>query len=360
MQRRRNQSTISEISNSESRYYLPVIRGHHCAAGLLILIRCISTQAQPQQVDQLPHSGATIRVSVDRIDIGVTVTDGHGRSVPGLRREDFRIFDNGVEQPISGFVPSEEPARLVFLIESSTADTLLAKLGKSPFLGADNLLNNISAVDRVAIVTFSDVPRLAMDFTTDKNQARQVLQEINSQVVGLSSNSGSGWLNLSSSVGATIDWLAAVPGSKIIVLLSTGIDTSPSESLQLVQGKVRTSDVRILALSMFGDFRKPVKKKNLSADDRSDRIFLKQGIVQSDALLRGLSEFTGGHAYFPKNSRDFERDYREIAQLVRGEYTLEFVPPAYDNQVHTVRVKIKHGRYRADYRPAYLAPSSAQ
>jgi VWFA-related protein len=317
-----------------------------------------SAWVNAQQVDQLPNSAVTIHVSVDRINVGVTVTDTHGRCVPGLHREDFRILDNGVEQPISGFVPSEEPARLVFLVESSTADTLLAKLGKSPFLGADNLLNNISSVDRVAIVTFSNVPKLAMDFTTDKNQARQVLQEINSRVVGLQSSDGSGWLNLSSSIAATIDWLAAVPGSKIIVVLSTGIDTSPPESLQLVQEKVKISDVRILALSMFGDFRKPAKRKNLSADDRSNRIFLEQGIVQSDALLRELSDSTGGHAYFPKNPKDFDRAYGEIAQLVRGEYTLEFVPPAYDSQVHTIKVNVKHSRYHADYRPAYLAPGS--
>lgn len=331
------------------------MRGRRYAVGLLMLIH--SASAKAQQVDQLPNSGATIHVSVNRINVGVTVTDAHGRSVPGLHRDDFRIFDNGVEQPISGFVPSEEPARLVFLIESSTADTLLAKLGKSPFLGADNLLNNISTVDRVAIVTFSNVPKLAMDFTTDKNQARQVLQEINSRVVGLQSNGGTGWLNLSSSVATTIDWLAAIPGSKIIVLLSTGIDTSPPEGLQFVQEKVKTSDVRIFALSMFGDFRKPAKQKNLSADDRSDRIFLKQDIDQSDAFLRALSESTGGHAYFPKNPKDFERAYGEIAQLVRGEYTLEFVPPAYDNSVHVVKVKVKHPRYHADYRPAYLAPA---
>jgi Ca-activated chloride channel family protein len=333
------------------------MRGRFYAMVLLMLTD--SAWASAQQVDQLPSSGATIHVSVDRINVGVTVTDARGHSVGGLHREDFRIFDNGVEQPVSGFVPSEEPARLVFLIESSTADTLLAKLGKSPFLGADNLLNNISAVDHVAIVTFSNVPKLAMDFTTDKNQARQVLQEINSRVVGLQSSGGSGLLNLSSSVAATIDWLAAVPGSKIIVVLSTGIDTSPSESLQLVQEKVKTSDVRILTLSLFGDFRKPAKRKNLSADDRSDQIFLMQGIVQSDALLRELSDSTGGHAYFPKNPKDFDRAYGEIAQLVRGEYTLEFVPPAYDDQVHTIKVNVKHPRYHADYRPAYLAPGSS-
>jgi|SRR5580658_4468599 Ca-activated chloride channel family protein len=333
-----------------------VMTGRFHLAGLLVLLNCVAASAQ--QTDQLPNLGSTIRVNVDRINVSVSVTDSHGNSVPGLRREDFRIFDNGVEQVISGFVPSEEPSRLVFLIESSSADYLLVKLGKSPFLGADNLLNNISAIDRVAIVTFSKGQQLALDFTPDKLQARQVLQEVNSQFMSLQANAGSGWQNLSSSVAATIDWLASFPGSKIIVVLSTGIDTSPPESWQLVQQKLKTSDVRILALSIFGDFRNPAKHRKLSADDRADQTFVKEGISQSDELLRQLSAASGGRAYFPKNAKDFGRAYGEIAQLVRGEYTLEFVPPAYDNQVHSLRVKVKHSWYRTDYRPAYLAPAA--
>ena len=120
--------------------------------GLLMLINFASASAQ--EIGQLPNSDSTIRVSVDRINVGVTVTDSHGHSVPGLQREDFRIFDNGVEQPISGFVPSEEPARLIFLIESSTADFLLVKLGKSPFLGADNLLNKGPCAHMVALLAW--------------------------------------------------------------------------------------------------------------------------------------------------------------------------------------------------------------
>jgi Ca-activated chloride channel family protein len=324
------------------------------AIGLLMLLR--SASANAQELPQLPIPDATIRVNVDRINVGVTVTDSHGHSVPGLHREDFRIFDNGVEQPVTGFVPSEEPARLVFLIESSSADYLLVKLGKSPFLGADNLLNNISAIDRVAIVTFSKDPRLVLDFTPDKLQARSLLHEVNSAFLSLGGAS-SGLQNLSSSVAATIDWLASFPGSKIMVVLSTGIDTSPPESWQAVQRKLETADVRILALSIFGDFRTPTKRKALSADDRADRTFVKEGIAQSDEFLSQLSKGSGGRAYFPKNAKDFTRAYGEIAQLVRSEYTLEFVPPAYDNHVHAIKVMVKHSRYRADYRPAYLAPS---
>jgi Ca-activated chloride channel homolog len=333
-----------------------VMRRCFSVAGVLALFICVSASAQ--QADQLPNVGSTIRVNVDRINVGVTVTDSHGHSVAGLRREDFRIFDNGVEQAISGFVPCEDPARLVFLIESSSADYLLVKLGKSPFLGADNLLNNISAIDRVAIVTFSKGPRLALDFTPDKSEARRVLQEINSQFMGLRADAGSGRQDLSLSVAATIDWLASFPGSKIIVVLSTGIDTSPPESWQLVQQKLKTSDVRVLALSIFGDFRNPAKHKKLSEDDRADRTFVKEGITQSDEVLRQLAGASGGRAYFPKDAKAFSHTYGEIAQLVRGEYTLEFVPLAYDNQIHALKVKVKHSSYRADYRPAYLAPAA--
>jgi len=332
------------------------MRGQARVIGLVMLFHCVTADAQ--QAGQLPNPPGTIRVSVDRINVGVTVTDSRGRSIPGLQREDFRIFDDGTEQPISGFVPSEEPARLVFLIEAGTPDYLLVKLGKSPLLGANNLLSSISAFDNVAIVTFSKEPRLALDFTQDKQQAKEVLQDINSQFMSLRANASSGWLNLSSSLAATIDWLAPAAGSKIIVVLSTGVDTSPPEGFRAVQEKLKTCDVRILALSMFGDFRKPVKHKKLSDDDRATQMSLKQGMAQSDALLSELSGASGGHAYFPKSAKDFDRAYDEIAQLVRSEYTLEFVPPAYDNRIHSIGVKMKHSRYHADYRLAYLAPAS--
>lgn len=320
---------------------------HLYALGLFALSGFVPASAQ--QINP-SNAGSAIRVSVDRINVGVTVTDSHGRSVQGLRREDFHVFDNGVEQSISGFVPSEEPAQLVFLIESSTADYLLAKLDKSPFAGADNLLNNISAIDRVAIVTYSKGPQLLLDFTPDKAAVAAALQSA-------SSESGSGWVNLSSSLAATIDWLASVPGTKIILILSTGLDTSPPESWQLVQQKLKTSDVRILAVSLFGDFRQFPRHRKLSPDERESRLVFKQGIAEPDGLLRDLSAATGGHAYFPKNPKDFDRAYGEIAQLVRGEYTLEFVPPAFDGQAHSLKIKTKHFWYHADHRPVYIAPA---
>src|SRR5260370_8421524 len=68
--------------------------------------------AQPQQ------PAPPIRVTVNRVNVGVTVTDSAGHFISGLRREDFHVFDNDAEQPITDFLPIEEPAQLLLPTDS--------------------------------------------------------------------------------------------------------------------------------------------------------------------------------------------------------------------------------------------------
>jgi len=73
--------------------------------------------------------------------------------------------------------------------------------------------------------------------------------------------------------------------------------------------------------------------------------------------MREMSEATGGHAYFPNNLKDFSDVYKEIAQLVRHEYSLAFAPSSMDGQLHSIEVKVNRGGYHVDHRQAYLAPA---
>jgi VWFA-related protein len=319
-----------------------------CAACRLacfaLVVQCaIATRAQEVNPQTQPP---VIRVNVDRVNVGVTVTGLHGQFIEGLHREDFHIFDNGVEQPITGFLPIADPAQVLLLVESGPA---VFFLGKSHFLAAEALLTRLSPEDRVAIASYSRDPELLLGFTADKNIARYALEEMNFTV-------GFADLNLSSSLAAVLDGLAALPGKKSIVVLSTGIDTSPPEKWPIIQQKLKTADVRILTVSLSGDFRKPIKHKKLTAKEKQDRAFLKQGFAAADQSLRELSAATGGRAYFPRNEKEFERAYAEIAQLVRHEYSLAFTPPARDGQVHTIEVKVNGFARRVDFRQAYLAP----
>jgi Ca-activated chloride channel homolog len=306
----------------------------------VLLLAAPPSAAQPQE------STAPIRVTVNRVNVGVTVTDSTGRFIEGLRRDDFQVFDNGVEQSITDFLPIEEPAQLLLLIESGPA---VLFLGKNHLLAAYALLTAIAPTDRVAIASYSKSPKLLLDFTPNKTEARTALDCINF------SNDFAD-LNLSSSLSTAIDWLAPLPGKKTVVLLSTGFDSSPPEDPQAIQRKLLTSDIRILAISLTADFRKPAKRKKRSPGDSSNRAIVQEGFAEADRSLRELSAFTGGRVYFPANADEFSHAYAEIAQLIRHEYSLAFAPPAADGQLHSLKVKAKNSSYHVDHRQAYLAP----
>src|SRR5258708_10683020 len=89
------------------------------AALLLLAALCGGPLAEAQ--DNSQEQNQTIRVSVDRVSVGVIVTDHSGHFVEGLRREDFHVFDNGTEQPLTVFAAVEEPAQVLLLIETRTA-----------------------------------------------------------------------------------------------------------------------------------------------------------------------------------------------------------------------------------------------
>ena len=317
---------------------------------------CLISSAHAQEDRQ--EKTQAIRVSVDRVNVGVIVTDSSGQFVAGLRREDFHILDNGVEQPLSDFATIEEPAQVLLLVEAGPAVYLLEG---GHLQAALALLDGLSSSDRVAVVKYADAPRALLDFTADK-------QAVVGAFGQLRFNLGFGSLNLSSSVSRILEWLTGVQGKKSIVLLSTGVDTSASNESALVIQQLTVSDVRLLAVSLAGGLQdpQPIKKKKSLA---KNSIQTARQFEEADQLLKRMAESTGGRAYFPLNAEDFHSAYGEIAQLVRHEYSLAFVPPIRDGMVHSIKVLVDIPRtpapntqvaqYRIDHRQAYLAPPPA-
>src|SRR5439155_10280918 len=130
---------------------------------------------------------------------------------------------------------------------------------------ADALLTSVATADQVAIATYSRALQMILDFTTDKTAARLALRSIDF-------HTGFGDLNLFSSISSAMDGLAPLAGKKTIVLLSTGVDTSPDVDWDSLLLKLQTSDVRIVGVSLSGDIRKPAKKRKLSAKEKMDQM----------------------------------------------------------------------------------------
>jgi len=310
-----------------------------CAVLMLGTARAMVAQEPPLQ------QGPPLKVTVNRVGVGATVTDSRGKFVSGLLRKDFRIFDNDVEQPIVNFLPVEEPAQFLLLIESGPSVFLFAK---NHILAADALLTSVAPDDRVAIATYSRRPELVLDFTSDKSAARLALRAIDF-------HTGFGELDLFSSISSAIDELTLLSGKKTIVLLSTGLDTSPGVKWEAMLAKLQIADIRIISVSLAGDLRKPKKKRKLTADEKIARAELRKGFAEGDESLRQLSTATGGRVFFARNAKEFAKAYAEIAELLRHEYSLAFAPTSFDGTVHALRVEVDRSGVSVDHRPAYLA-----
>jgi Ca-activated chloride channel homolog len=307
----------------------------------------LSVPAKAQDQNAVPPQ--TIRISVERVNVGVIVTDERGNLVEGLERANFRVTDNGAAQPITDFASIEQPGQALLLVEAGPAVYLLQD---AHLFVADTLLGGLSAGDRVALVRYNDAPLTLLDFTTDKSMALSALDQIQF-------NLGYGQLNLSSSLNTVLDWLAPAPRKKTILLISTGVDTSPPPVMQALQGRLQVGDVRILCISMSGPLRNG-REGNKRQIQETQAVF-----EQADRWLKALAEATGGRAYFPANAKEFQKAYRQIALLIRHEYSLAFAPPVADGAVHTIDVRVEQPRlagkdkpsdYVVDHRKAYVAP----
>ena len=313
------------------------------ASSLCLALHTASLAAQEPSAAPSPN----IQVEVDRVNVGVIVTDSKGNFVEGLQQGDFQVLDAGTPQLITDFAPIDAPAQVLMLLEVGPAVYMLQD---SHLYVAQALLNGLSTGDRVAIAVYNDAPTALLNYTTDKGSVTAALNQIQF-------NLGYGNLNLATSLNTVLDWLARVPGKKSVVLLSSGVDTSPTQDMQSLLPRLETGDVRIFSISMSGPLRNG--KKGTKQEIQQTQ----QAFAQADAWLQAMSEASGGRAYFPESAKAFQETYTQVAQLLRHEYSLAFAPPKADGVVHAIDVKVLNNEgsattpdYRVDHRRGYIAP----
>lgn len=277
----------------------------------------------------------------DLVRLDVSVLDNRGNFVAGLRQGDFRVLDDGAERPIAFFAPVSAPARVLVMMETSPAVYLIHD---EHLAAAYALLQGLDPADQVALVTYSDVPREALDFTTNKSAFLGALDSLQYMI-------GMDQLNLYDSLSAVVDSFRVAEGKPAIVLLTTGIDSSPASHWAPLVRKLRGTDVVIFSVALGGvlrgDAAKPKRKKHAKQTapddaDTSDSLGQLTGFARADRALKLLAQITGGRAYFPQSNKDFAPIYSEIAATVRHQYVLG-IAPARDGRFHALSVQVVQG-----------------
>src|SRR6266699_4676950 len=203
-------------------------------------------QAAPGTAQQPPQAGVTIAVDVPVVTLDVVATTQHGDIIPGLKKENFRILDDGVAQTITNFAPTEAPITMVLLMEFSSRGYggFFAYIGK---YWSTALFPALQQKDWIALETFDMKTRIEVDFTQNKDEVMEGIYHL--YFPGFSES------NVFDALLETVDRLKDVKGKESIVLLASGVDTFSKHTLDQTMKQLRQSDVTIFCIGLSRAFQ---------------------------------------------------------------------------------------------------------
>jgi Ca-activated chloride channel homolog len=294
------------------------------------------------QTQQKSQKDFKIGVNVDLVVVHTTVVDKNGQFVAGLKKENFRLFEDSVTQNIVSFSQEDVPVSMGIVID--TSGSMRNKFDEVT-KAALALMRASNPDDEVFLIGFNEEVQLIEDYTND---ADLINDDLNNTVV----------------MGGTALWDAiylsvqkSQSGSKpkkAVIVITDGEDRDSYYKLDEMVAKVQESDVQVYGIGflneapdkgLFGHWSKSEPEK------------------AHDALVR-ISDETGGKAFFPKSINDIHTIVSQIAFELRNQYSISYVPSngARDGTWRRIRIALDPAPtagQRVRYRAGYFAPKPA-
>lgn len=312
---------------------------------------------QPSQSQQAPQNpGFSISVTVPVVSVDAVVTDNNGNFLKDLKKENFRISEDGTVQTITNFAPSEAPITIVLLVEFS-------KLGYQFFTynavnWAANFLGNLKPNDWVALETFNMRSNIEVDFTHNRDEIMHGLASLYFPPFSES--------NIFDALTDVLDRIKDVKGKKAVLVLASGIDTFSRSTLDQTLKRVRETDATIYTVGV------------------AERFFIAQApgafgqqltYIQAQNQLKTFAAMTGGRCWLPRFDGEIPDIMHEIATSLRNQYSMTYSPSneALDGKYRKIKVELvapdggpltvldqkgKKVKFQVYARQGYTAPKS--
>lgn len=268
----------------------------------------------PKKVEGMPDY--SIKVNVPLVNVDVMVTLKNGQFVPGLKKENFRLFEDGNPQQIQDFNVTKAPITAVLLVEyGATNYAFMIDALEASYAFASTLQKG----DWVAVSYYDMLPHILVDFTQDKRAIYGALNEL--RIPGFSET------NEFDALYDTLDRLDRVEGKKYVILISTGVDTFSRLTYDKILKKVKdTPDVTIFPISVGWIIRELYEAQGRSAPHGMGIPVGRMDYLQADNEMRTFASMTGGRAYFPRFQAEYGEDFQDIGDDIRHQYSLAYHP----------------------------------
>jgi VWFA-related protein len=267
--------------------------------------------AAPRVTNPSELGDYSIRVDVPlvNVDVGV-VLEKNRQFVGSLQQENFRVFEDGVEQKISSFQQVKQPITAVMLLEfASTNYQFIYDMRTS----ADAFFRQLQPQDYVAVMTYDLHTHILTDFTSDK---RRVANALNTLTVPMFSDR-----NMFDALYETLDRLTLIDGRKYIILIGSGRDTFSKVNLDKILKKIKaTPNVTIFTVSTGQMAREMADARGGMSASRS------LDYAQADNEMRTFATLTGGQWYNPMFQGALPEIFHSINDSIRNAYVLSYSP----------------------------------
>lgn len=264
-----------------------------------------------------------VDVPVVTVDVGVILQKTH-QFVPGLQQENFRIYENGVVQPVIGFQRTQAPITAVLLCEfAANSYYFIYDMRNAAYAFAQQL----KPEDYVAVMTYDLHTQILTDFTQDKRVVYNALNTL--QIPGFSET------DLFDALYEALDRLSRVEGRKYIILIATGRDTFSKINLDKTLQKIKaTPNVTIFTVGTGQNIR-------LQAEGHMGPI-RELDYLQADNQMTTFARMTGGMAFFPRFTGEMPEIFHTINDTIRNQYQITYRPTnsAQDGTYRKLRVEL--------------------
>jgi len=269
---------------------------------------------KPKKIENMPNYSISVQVPLVNLDVLVTTKDG--QTIPGLKRENFKIMEDGAPQQIASFNQTEAPITAVLLVEfASTNYSFMVEALNASYAFANTLKKD----DWVAVISYDMKPYILADFTQDKRAVQAALNQL--RMPGFSET------NLFDAVFDTLDRVDRIEGKKYIILVTTGVDTFSKLTLDKILKKIKsTKDVTIYPISVGFAVRNYCEVHRCGYTHGMGIPVGNMDYLQADNEMKTFASLTGGHAYFPRFQGELPEIFNNIAADIRNEYSISYRP----------------------------------
>jgi VWFA-related protein len=261
-------------------------------------------------------------VDVDVVQVAATVTDGKGRFIRGLDKDSFRIFEDGVAQPVTHFVGEGTPRELVVAVDMSGSMKEAMPLCRQ---AVKKFLLSLKAEDRLTLLAFNDnVFTLARSETDPGARARAVDR--------LAPWGGTALYDV---VLRALSLLDRQRGRRALILFSDGEDRSSQATVEDVERRLEVSDAPIYVIGQGRGLREKSLKR----------------------VLDRLGETSGGRAFYTDRVEELPDVFVQIAEDLQNQYLLAYDPTnsERDGSWRTIKVEVAGQPYKVRARQGYRA-----